>query len=52
MYVRVRLRFTFLNDFYSHMGITVVDRSRGDVDKIIDSLKATIEEAKAAKKAS
>jgi alanine-glyoxylate transaminase/serine-glyoxylate transaminase/serine-pyruvate transaminase len=28
-----------------HMGISVVDSSRGDVDKIIESLKAVVAEA-------
>lgn len=28
-----------------HMGISVVDSHRGDVDKIIDSLKAVVGEA-------
>jgi alanine-glyoxylate transaminase/serine-glyoxylate transaminase/serine-pyruvate transaminase len=32
-----------------HMGITVVERERGDVDKILESLKASIAEAKASK---
>jgi hypothetical protein len=26
---------------YSHMGITVVDESRGDIDRVIEGLKAT-----------
>jgi len=33
-----------------HMGITVVEQARGDVDKIIESLKASVEEARADKK--
>jgi len=33
-----------------HMGITVVDTDRGDVDKIITSLKEAVEEAKEAAK--
>jgi len=32
-----------------HMGITVVDRQRGDIDKIIDALSESLEEAKASK---
>jgi hypothetical protein len=33
----------------SHMGLTAVDGSRGDLDKIIQGLQETIREAKAAK---
>jgi len=25
---------------YSHMGITVVDQSRGDIDRVVEGLKA------------
>jgi len=32
-----------------HMGITAVDRQRGDIDKIIDALSESLEEAKASK---
>jgi len=31
---------------YRHMGITVVDQSRGDIDKIIAALNKVIPEAK------
>jgi hypothetical protein len=31
------------------MGITVVESQRGDIEKVIDSLKDTLAEAKAAK---
>ena len=32
-----------------HMGISVVQQSRGDIDKIIDSLRDSLEEARASK---
>jgi alanine-glyoxylate transaminase/serine-glyoxylate transaminase/serine-pyruvate transaminase len=35
-----------------HMGVTVVEPSRGDIDKIVDSLKAVVAEAKESKDAS
>jgi alanine-glyoxylate transaminase/serine-glyoxylate transaminase/serine-pyruvate transaminase len=33
-----------------HMGITAVDSQRGDIDKIISSLKDSLVEAEASKK--
>lgn len=33
-----------------HMGITVVDSQRGDIDKIINSLRESLAEAMAGKK--
>jgi alanine-glyoxylate transaminase / serine-glyoxylate transaminase / serine-pyruvate transaminase len=35
-----------------HMGVTVVEPTRGDLDKIIDSLKAVVTEARESKDAS
>jgi hypothetical protein len=34
-----------------HMGTTVVDKQRGDIDKVITALKESLEEALASKKA-
>ena len=35
--------------FDSHMGLTAIDASRGDIDKIISALGDSLQEARAAK---
>ena len=34
---------------FSHMGLTVVDKERGDVDRVVESLKEVVTEAKVQK---
>lgn len=34
-----------------HMGVTAIDKQRGDVDKVIAALKESLAEAKASKNA-
>lgn len=42
----------FILHFNSHMGISVVNKERGDIDKVISSLKEALAEAQASKSAS
>lgn len=44
------LNFNVAHKCTRHMGVTAVEPQRGDIDKVIDTLKEAIAEAKASKK--
>jgi hypothetical protein len=51
-WVRFFFKFSFFRSFLTeiicrHMGISVVEKERGDIDRIIDSLKSSVKDAKA-----